>query len=251
MLSVICVYNDENILEKYLLKSLNGQSIDFETILIDNTDNKFSSAADALNYGAKKSKGDLLIFAHQDIQFNPGNLSEIENYVSDAEKIGVAGVVGVSENLKGVISNITHVSPPKQVGDIPAEELMEVQTIDECLIIIPSYIFKIQQFDKDVCDGWHFYAVDYCLSIKSKGYKTYVLPIELYHGTGSLSDLKVSMSDKYYKICNKLLKKHKNDYNWIYTPLGNYMTFLPLKLQLQGKKILIPLLKALGKWEYN
>ena len=53
MLSIICVYNNRDILEKYLLNSLKVQSIEYELILIDNTSGKFNSAAKALNYGGK------------------------------------------------------------------------------------------------------------------------------------------------------------------------------------------------------
>jgi hypothetical protein len=37
MISVVCVYNDKEILKKYLLKSLKNQSVEYELILIDNT----------------------------------------------------------------------------------------------------------------------------------------------------------------------------------------------------------------------
>ena len=45
MISIICVYNNQEILEEYLLNGLEYQSNNFELILIDNTDNKYKSAA--------------------------------------------------------------------------------------------------------------------------------------------------------------------------------------------------------------
>ena len=67
MISVICVYNNKEILNKYLLKSLKIQTETHELILLDNIGGKFKSASEALNYGGKKAKGDYLMFVHQDV----------------------------------------------------------------------------------------------------------------------------------------------------------------------------------------
>ena len=48
--SVICVYNNSKQLEEQLLKSLKMQDLDYEFIPIDNSTNRFKSAATALNY---------------------------------------------------------------------------------------------------------------------------------------------------------------------------------------------------------
>jgi hypothetical protein len=44
MLSIVCVYNNIDILNEYLIKGLKYQKGDYELILIDNTDNKFCKA---------------------------------------------------------------------------------------------------------------------------------------------------------------------------------------------------------------
>ena len=80
LISIICVYNNKEILEKYLLESLKTQNEEYELILIDNRENKFNSAASALNYGGKKSKGEILIFVHQDVEFYENNLKDIKYY---------------------------------------------------------------------------------------------------------------------------------------------------------------------------
>ena len=81
MISLVCVYNNNDILNEYLFKSLEDQTAKFEFIPIDNTGKKFASAAQALNYGGEKAKGDYILFAHQDVNFC--SLSWLE----DAEKI--------------------------------------------------------------------------------------------------------------------------------------------------------------------
>ena len=53
MLSFVCVYNNRQILDEYLKKSLDKQnSQDYELMLIDNQENKYTSATTALNTGA-------------------------------------------------------------------------------------------------------------------------------------------------------------------------------------------------------
>ena len=70
MISVICVYNDKAVLEKYLLKGLEHQIENGEVILLDNTYGRFSSASEALNFGGDKGTSDYLMFIHQDDSSN-------------------------------------------------------------------------------------------------------------------------------------------------------------------------------------
>ena len=68
-LALICCYNNEKQLNELLLDSYNEQDVECEKIFIDNSNNKFSSAAKALNYGASISESNYYIFLHQDIRF--------------------------------------------------------------------------------------------------------------------------------------------------------------------------------------
>ncbi len=67
--SIVCVYNNVEILNQYLLESLKSQTILYELILLDNSCNKYKSAAEALNYGGERAKGRYIMFVHQDIKF--------------------------------------------------------------------------------------------------------------------------------------------------------------------------------------
>ena len=57
MFSIVCVYNNEGLLKSHLLKSPKDQTASYELILEDNTESKFSSAAEALNHGGRRAKG--------------------------------------------------------------------------------------------------------------------------------------------------------------------------------------------------
>lgn len=51
MISIICVYNNDKILNECLKESLQLQKqIEYETIFVDSRKYKFHSAAEALNY---------------------------------------------------------------------------------------------------------------------------------------------------------------------------------------------------------
>jgi len=225
VISIICVYNNKQTLERFLLKSLQIQENDFQLILVDNTQNKFSSAAQALNHGASKAHGDYFMFAHQDMLFTyPQWLEEVENTLKSSNNVGMAGVAGKIH--RNQVSNMTHDEPPVLSGNYPISKPQKVQTLDECLFIIPQKVFKEHQFDELTCDNWHLYAVDYCLTILADNLDVYVIPEYCYHhSTG------YAFGDEYYSTLKKIINKHKENYNWIYTTNGNWHTYCPMVLQ--------------------
>ena len=227
MISIVCIYNNRQILTDYLLKSLKNQTVKFELIKLDNTKEQYKSAAEALNYGGKKSRGKYLMFVHQDVHlFSDTWLEEVEKILDKLSKLGIAGVAGRSKDEYSVITQIKHGNPPRFVGKMQIKKPYEVQTLDECLVIIPRTIFSKLQFDENVCDNWHLYAVDYCLSIRRLGFDSYVLPIFIYHKSPGYS-----MSGKYFATLKKVLKKHKNHYGKIYTTMGNWSTRYPVNIK--------------------
>lgn len=232
MISIISVYNHEDLLKKYLLNSLRSQKIDYELILVDNTNEKFTSASEALNYGANKAKGDYLMFAHQDYELGSDEwLYEAGKILDNLENVGIVGVAG--KYNRNMISNITTGFPPEMAGPIQIEEPKKVQTLDECLIIIPKKIFEEIQFDEVVCDNWHLYATDYCLTTQKAGYDTYVIPLGGYHASPGYS----FSPEAYYSTLRKLVKKHKADHKWIYTSTGSWNTIIPLFLQISYQRL--------------
>ncbi|MDI6644417.1 MAG: glycosyltransferase [Methanobacteriaceae archaeon] len=246
MISVICVYNDKDILNKCLIKSLKAQTYNYELILVDNTHKFYDSAAKAFNHNAKNANGEYFLFAHQDVYLpSPTFLEDLENILLKLSDLGIAGFAGVSSEIKGLISNMKQGNPPMFPGKYQIKNSLIVQTLDEFIFVIPKKVFKYQKFDEKTCSDWHLYAVDYCLSIKKYGLNTYVLPLKTYHLSPGYS-----MDENYDKTLKKLLKKHQSNHNWIYTSLGNYSTHCPLFIQRCFKKIFIPILKWFKLWKY-
>jgi len=253
MISIVCVYNDDKTVRELLLKSLEKQTVPYELIKIDNTDNHFASAAEALNYGGDRAKGDYIMFVHQDVSLLSDTwLAEAENILNGLPGLGIAGVAGAADE-RGVIGNLEQGVLPKRAWSTPIKSPERVQTLDECLVIVPKKMFDGMQFDAKTCNGWHLYAVDYCLSCLEAGHNAYALPLETYHRSDGMSIgngprasiiLKLGLSytaypRDYYRVLKAVLHKHK-EAGSIYTTCGIWKTGYPLSLQ---KSVLLELLK--------
>lgn len=227
MISIVCVYNNEEILNKYLIKSLKSQTEDYELILLDNTNKKFKSAAEALNFGGKKANGNYIMFVHQDVDlYNDHFLKDAENCLNSLSHLGIGGVAGKSKDRNGVITNIKHGYPLTYAGEFQIKKPYLVQTLDECLILIPKSVFKLLEFDEDTCNDWHLYSVDFCLSLNQLKLNAYVLPLPIYHVSNAFS-----FNEEFFVTLEKLLKKHRKKYSWIYTTMNNWNTKISVKIQ--------------------
>lgn len=230
MMSIICVYNNENILEEYLIKSLNRQTEKYELILIDNRENKFKSAASALNFGAKKAHGEYLVFAHQDIYFSDENW--IKNTTKQLKNLNNTGIVGVAgKTIDSLVrSNIKQGLNPVDVSPFKITKAEKASTLDECLFIIPKTVFDKYNLNEDICDDWHLYAVEYVYNIKNQGLEAYIIPTTLEHMSKG-----ASMSETYYTTLPKLQKKYLKR-GLIRTCMGDWFTFIPVSIQKFVKK---------------
>lgn len=250
--SVICVYNNPEVLEGWLSASLESEPrVQYESIFIDNREGNYSSAAAALNAGAKRANGDYYIFVHQDVRFLGDSwLDSALQYLDSLDDLGIAGVVGETtsgERHKDRCRNIIYQGEePEELGVKPVpnvpdprekyelsdkdvirgeqldeilshpdvvrplaggneiEQPVQVQTLDELLVIIPRDIFADHQFDATCCQGWHLYAVEYCLRIKYQTeYEPYVLPLPVWHRSTGMD-----LDDSYYKTFHRMVAKH-------------------------------------------
>jgi len=237
MLTIVCVYNNYDILKEWLLNSLEKiGNTDYELILIDNTNGRFRSAAKAFNSVINRVKGDYVMFVHQDVKIE-SPLSEFEKYLYRLPDLGVAGLAGKREDLPYVIGNVTHGEPPRPACRISVRKPIRVQTVDSLLFIIPTEVLKKIRFDEEVCDNWHLYCEDYCLMAQEKlGLRVYILPLKAYHKSTGTIVKKGSLTNplsylpfpkEYYRTLIKVLRKHRRFFKEIYTTCGNYPTRLP------------------------
>jgi len=223
MISIVVVYNDERVFKEVLLAGLKRQNVEYELIALPNADGRFKSAAEALNFGGNSAAGKYIMFVHQDVELGCDSwLEKVENALDNTPDVGIAGAAGVRKK-DGHAQMRGYISDCGGVLGAPIDKLEEVDTLDECLLIVPKSVFKKLSFDEKTFDGWHCYGIDYCLSVGRSGLKTYVLPFFVYHRS-----LKTNVRELlgYQK---RLYKKHKNNYRRIYTTCG-VVTGLRLKL---------------------
>ena len=227
MIAIVCVYNNSKVLNETLVKSLEAQTSRFELIALDNSAGRYSSAAQALNQGARQIQSDCnyILFAHQDILFSePSWLDDVELMLDSLPEPGVAGVAGNSRETNKLFSNITHGTPPRDAGQ-KIDKPTSAMTVDECCAIVPRAVFHQHQFDETVCNDWHLYMVEYCLRLKTLGLGVYVLPVEMHHV--SLGSLNMA----YFKALKKVLRVHGDRYGKIYTACGPWDAHRSVYLQ--------------------
>ena len=193
MISVICCYN------KYpeycnMLDTLRKQSTEFEIIGVDNTNGVFSSAAAALNYGAKMATGSMLVFVHQDILFlNNNSLASFVEPIIQAEgALCIVGLFGAARKNKTYNGYVVK------------------ETLDECCVAMHRDTWEQYPFNDVLCDGWHLYVVEQCLRIGSAGGRILSGEFAIKHlSTGNVDDA-------YMKTFKRLMDNYKEK-KWIVT----------------------------------
>jgi hypothetical protein len=232
MISVISVMNNEAIAREFLLRGLSRQNSKFELILVDNRASTYKSASQAYNQTGIKATGDYLLFVHQDVLlFSRNWLRDAEEWLSTQSRVGLAGVAGMTKpkfvNQLEICTrfyllrkldkhylwynrygrgNMAHGSermrlpwPGRLISDV-----VQVQTLDELLLIVPTGVFESVKFDELVCDHWHLYGVDFSLTASEKSLKVCVLPCSVVHQSTGNANINFFLSN-----LRKLIKKHK------------------------------------------
>lgn len=197
-ISVICVYNN-NQFESQLCRSLSKQEAEYELIGIDNTCNRFSSAAKALNYGASIADGEILIFSHQDIFFKTKNeLGDLARAISHCKIGDIVGTQGVIDKSREYYTNLTSGNRlDMTIINNYQMQLYEVSCVDEGLFGMKKATWENHCFDEVNCDNWHLYCVEACLNARKCGGKIYVYPAQIHHfSKGTISKL----HEKFKKI---------------------------------------------------
>lgn len=240
--TIVIVSNRANPEIELTVQSVGAQNISCEVIIIDNRNNsKFQSATAALNWGGDRASGRYIFFAHQDIELTDSRfLQKAVDILDGLPNLGAAGVAGARPHPEkgGVqrVNRITHGVPARPWGE-EITRATPVQTLDECLLVVPRDIFKKVRFDEQTCDGWHLYGVDLCLSCKAIGLEVYALPLPIYHVSDGASARKkkgfslTSIDQAYFDLFEKVRKKHKDNFEMIYTTSSSFSTGTPVAWQ--------------------
>jgi hypothetical protein len=83
---------------------------------------------------------------------------------------------------------------------------------------VPADVFERLRFDETVCDDWHLYAVDYCLSVRRLGLFAYAVPGLTLHRSGG------QVSAGYFRTLEKVVEKHRDSFDRIVTTCDVWTT---------------------------
>ena len=214
---VTCVNNIAQY-RSYVVGSLFKNKTDkkYEIIPIMNFGNPYS-AAQALNLGIIKARGEIVVLCHQDVLFYENwidmlfeRIVEVENRTKKWGVLGTAGIT-VREDTVGVVHNI---KGSLQWQASKRLKVCSVQTVDEhCMIIRKSSGLR---FDSEIFNGFHFYGPDICLNALNKGFMNFGILCPLVHGSRSSS--LISGKKEFMRLLNALAKKWRSKFPHIRTP---------------------------------
>lgn len=194
MVSVICCYNRAN---EYaaMCETLRTQTVPCEMIGVDNSDQRFSSAAAALNWGAEQAQGDIFVFLHQDILFSrEDSLSQL-----------VDGIQLISDHVITGLFGAKHGKDEQYVGEFKVYE-----TLDECCIAMTRKTWEKLRFNETLCNGWHLYVVEFCLRAQNIGAVICAKDCGIRHLSSGTVD------KNYMRTYRELMRVYK-DKKWIAT----------------------------------
>lgn len=214
-IDIITVYNNLSQYNTMLASLANSSFQHYNAIALDNTQGRFSSAAQAYNFAlSTQCTGDIFVFCHQDILFSENELERIAELCTkeDNTLFGAAGVENKGPS-KIIVSSMTDPNVPKY-RTIHSKEIKDVFTLDECLIAGNKRVFENIQFDEELCNGWHFYAVEFCLQCHQNGINTKVYD-------SNISHLSAGKIDASFRECEKrVAKKYRKKYRVLSYPCG-------------------------------
>jgi GT2 family glycosyltransferase len=204
--------------------------IPYELIVIDNSENRYSSLASAYNEGVRKSRNAILCFMHDDIVYHTKGWGEVILSHFQENKVGMIGVGGTRylsnipsiwwagghkyissvngtichnsidtnrENIKESVYNV--VNPEDRVST-------RVTILDGLWFCVRREIFDFVQFDDHYYDGFHFYDLDLSMQINKLGFELRsIFNIKLEHISASKLD------KKWLENCFKFYKKWQSD----------------------------------------
>lgn len=175
--SVICAVNDEQILNSCLLRSpdlVSASDIVLKT--------GFSSAAAAYNSGIRESRGEIMVFVHQDVYLPEGWALRAEKAIKAIEaqdpNWGVLGAWGVTN--AGKRAGYLYWSGQPGVAGRQFEAGIEVGTLDELILVLRKS--SGLAFD-EAMGGFHMYGADICLEAQRQGMKNYAISAFCIHNS--------------------------------------------------------------------
>lgn len=206
---------------------------DYELVVVDNSENRYDIFS-AYNYGVAQSKGDILLFAHEDLVMRShGWGAALEQYMVDDPEIGMIGVVGTQclskaprgwntfgvqgRNIKPICRLVQMTINSEDVfegekgfrmtGYNPdSVEIIQAMAVDGLFFAIRRSLFDNGsiRFDEETYGGFHVYDIDISMQVAQHKKVMIMLDVELKHISVG------SYDKKYYESYYKYYMKWKD-----------------------------------------
>lgn len=160
---------------------------EYELCMIDNSHNDYNIFT-AYNEGVRRAKGDLLLFAHDDVaKYHTQDWGKnVEAHFKEDEHWGLIGITGTHflpgvpaewycchtpsggciQTVNGVTENTQDLSDFRD-----GKSIVEAVMVDGMWFCIRKKLFETIRFDNETFEGWHCYDTDICLQVINAGYK--------------------------------------------------------------------------------
>ncbi|KQO20440.1 hypothetical protein ASF10_17335 [Flavobacterium sp. Leaf82] len=192
---------------------------EYELIVIDNSENKFS-IFEAYNAGIIKSKGEILCFIHDDINIITQNWGEILHTIfKDDQKIGLIGLAGAKSKTKMPSAwwdcpnedlHLNIVQHLKNKGKEHWLEGFKNNSIEEVIAIDGVFMAARKTgtiFFNEKMTGFHNYDLNFSFEYLKKGYRIIATKdILLEHfSRGTINKDWCQSAIAFYKLYKKML----------------------------------------------
>lgn len=201
---VICYTNTEQLAEAEKYLRLQTMFSVTELVFLDNRDKRFPSAASALNYGADKALGEIVVFMHQDVYlWDTEFLEKYYDYLINNPN-AIVGAAGVAKKDRKIYYDFCETKEHIYRGTSTNGELMQAVTLDECVFAMKKELWQKLKFDEKTCDNWHFYGADICYNnILNGGGYNIIYSADICH------ESKGSFNGRFGKSAKRMVKKYR------------------------------------------
>ena len=193
------------------------------------------SLAQGYNRGIAQSKGDLLVFSHDDVEIlTPHFVARFKEHFKENDMIGVAGtsrLVFGEWSVAGhphIFGQFVHPNPQEKAFDVgifgvPSRVVNNIQALDGLFFAARRAVVEKIRFDEQRFDGFHCYDLDFTFAAYLAGFRIAVandLPL-LHISAGSYDEVwnryAVRFMEKYGQRLPQL-QARKFGFAWVRVP---------------------------------
>lgn len=181
--SIVCVFNDPDVLESCLTRSVTAGLSDAphtEFLPVDNRNGEFSTAGAALNHGARMARNPVVVFVHQDVILH--SLTALEraaHILQNDPGIGVIGAVGIDHQRRIVGRMRDRVVQIGESALVPRD----VDSLDEVLFMIRTDLVLSSPLTEDPLLAWHAYGVEFAVRVRRAGARATAMDLAITHNS--------------------------------------------------------------------